>query len=46
MIEDLGFRVGGLGQQLVINKVEDLIAVFVKLTLDFGFISFQKIEVF
>lgn len=45
VVEDLGFWVGGLGQELVINKFEDLIAVFVQFALNFGFVTFQKVEV-
>ena len=41
VIEDLGFRVGSFFQELSVNQIQNLIAISIELTLDFGFVAFQ-----
>ena len=45
VVEDLGFSVGGLGDELGVNEVKDLIAVFVELTLNLGFVAAEEADV-
>lgn len=44
-VEDLGFSIGGLREELVVDKVEDLIAVLVELGLNLGLVSSEEAEV-
>lgn len=45
VVKDLGFGVGGLGDELAVNEIKDLVAVFVELTLNLGFVTSEESEV-
>ena len=45
VVEDLILGVGGLDEQLAVNEVEDLIAVFVELALNLGLVASEEAEV-
>ena len=45
-IENLSFRIGGAGNELSVNEVEDLVAEFVELSLYFCLIVSQQSNIF